>query len=129
MRQVCKRGFTLIELMIVLAIVAILATVAFPSYQNSVRKSNRAAAKSQMLELANRQQQFLLANRRYATYAELTSAGFSLPGDVSKFYTPTITTAASPPAFTITFTATGSQATDGNLTLGSDGTRTPADKW
>jgi type IV pilus assembly protein PilE len=129
MRQVRKRGFTLIELMIVLAIVAILATVAFPSYQNSVRKSNRAAAKSQMLELANRQQQFLLANRRYATYAELTSAGFSLPGDVSKFYTPTITTAASPPTFTITFTATGSQATDGNLTLGSDGTRTPADKW
>ncbi len=127
--RAARRGFTLIELMIACAIVAILAAVAYPSYTKHVQKSSRAAAKVQMMDLANRQQQYLLANRSYATKDQMESAGFHLPSDVSARYGYTVATASTPPAFTITFTPTGPQAADGELTLNSEGTRAPADKW
>ena len=52
-----QQGFTLIELMIVVAIVAILAAVAIPSYQQYVVKSNRSAAQSHLLSVDNKQEQ------------------------------------------------------------------------
>ena len=127
------RGFTLIELMITLVVVAILAAVAFPSYTNYTRKGARRAAQAAMMEMANRQQQYLLANRSYAV--DTSTLGYSLPSEVSSKYTADIVTntetspATSVPAFTITFTATGNQAADGNLTLTSDGAKAPSDKW
>jgi type IV pilus assembly protein PilE len=129
MRKLKERGFTLIELMIAVAIVAILASVAYPSYTQHIRKGNRAAAQAQMLDIANRQQQYLLSARRYATKTELETAGYSLPTDLAGRYGWAIDTAATPPAFTVTFTATGSQVEDGDLTLNSDGTKSPATKW
>lgn len=122
-------GFTLIELMIACAVVAILATVAYPAYLGQIRKSARAAAKAQMLDVANREQQFLLATRNFATVAQLEASGFTLPADVSAKYAYSVTVGSAPPYFTIVFTPTGSQAEDGVLTLSSDGTKTPADKW
>ena len=59
-------GFTLIEILIVVAIVAILATIAWPSYQSAMRKNNRAAVESHLSDIAQRQQQFLLDQRGYA---------------------------------------------------------------
>lgn len=47
------QGFTLVELMVTVAIIGILASIAYPSYQNSVMKSRRADAKSALMELAN----------------------------------------------------------------------------
>jgi type IV pilus assembly protein PilE len=82
-----------------------------------------------MMDLANRQQQYLLANRSYATKDQMEAAGFHLPSDVSARYGYAVATASTPPAFTITFTPTGPQAADGELTLNSEGTRAPADKW
>jgi type IV pilus assembly protein PilE len=59
------RGFTLIELMIVVAIVAILAMVAFPSYMESMRKSRRAEAKTALLDLAARQERYFTTHNAY----------------------------------------------------------------
>lgn len=122
-----QKGFTLIELMITLVIVAILAAVALPAYRDSVRKGHRRAAQSAMLELANRQQQFFVANRVYATTAQICP---SVPPEVTRYYTCAIaTTAGPPPGFTVTLTATGTQVRDGDLTLNSQGVKTPASKW
>jgi len=124
-------GFTLIELMMVIVIVAILLAVALPAYQNQVIRGHRAAAKSEMLEIANRQQQFLLSERAYASKAALTASGYALPSDVAGRYDFDVT-ADDPndvPIFEITFTPKGAQASDGNLTLNSEGVKLPADKW
>ena len=130
MRARPSYGFTLIELMITVAIVAILASVAYPSYQQYVIRSNRAAAQAQMLDIANRQQQFLLANRAYATKTVLESSGYVLPSEVAGRYTYDVPVGtAAVPSFTITFTPRGTQAADGALTLNSAGQKTPADKW
>ena len=61
-----SRGFTLIEVMIVVAVVAILSAIAYPSYQEHVRRSHRSAAQAFMLDVAARQQQRLIDMRSYA---------------------------------------------------------------
>ena len=60
-------GFTLIELMIAVAIVAILVTIGYPSYQQYVIRANRAEAQQVIMDIANRQEEFLLNNRKYGT--------------------------------------------------------------
>jgi len=69
-----QRGYTLIEILIVVAILGILAAVAIPSYQNSVLASNRSVAQAALLDLANRQEQFFLNSRTYS--ADLTDLGY-----------------------------------------------------
>ena len=134
------RGFTLIEVMIVVVIVAILASIAYPSYRNQVIKGNRAAAQGYMLSLASREEQIMLDNRAYKAAANNAAiAGvsglISVPSEVSKHYglkieSPNPGTPALP-SYLITATpiAGGIQATDGNLTLDSTGVKTPAAKW
>ena len=57
-------GFTLIELMIVVAIIAILAGIAYPSYMDQVRKGNRAKAQAFLMDVAQRQQSYLMVHRQ-----------------------------------------------------------------
>ncbi|MDO8437163.1 MAG: type IV pilin protein [Nitrosomonadaceae bacterium] len=130
MEQTNQHGFTLIELMIVVVIVGILAAIAYPSYTQYVVKASRAAAQAQMMDIANRQQQFLLANRSYVSKIELESSGYSLPADVSTRYSYTIDLGtAAVPSYTITFTPSGVQTDDGILTINNEGVKTPAAKW
>lgn len=126
-----QQGFTLIELMIVVAVIGILASIALPSYTQYIIKSNRVAAQSQMMEIANREQQFLFADRAYADKATLISSGYAPPTEVSAKYSydVTVDNTATPPTYTITFTPTGSQASDGALTLNNTGAKSPAGKW
>lgn len=124
------RGFTLIELMITVAVVGILASIALPSYKAYIVRSHRATAHTEMMDIANRQQQFLLANRTYATADELK---YTLPNSLVGKYTatiaPTAATTTTPPSFLITFApvAGGSQAEDGTLKLNQDGVK--EGKW
>ena len=60
-----KKGFTLIEIIVAVAIVGILAAIAYPSYQDSVRKSRRADAKGVLLEAAQWMERFFTENNRY----------------------------------------------------------------
>lgn len=65
MRTRQKNGFTLIELMVVVVIVSILASIAYPSYLNSVMKSRRADAKSALLQNAQFMERTYTANNTY----------------------------------------------------------------
>src|SRR5438034_3916694 len=80
------RGFTLLEVLIVLATVAILAAIALPAYQAQIRKGNRAAAQSYMMDLAQRQALYLLDARAYAS-TEAVLGYTATPADVTAYYT------------------------------------------
>lgn len=130
MQRLKQRGFTLIELMITVAVVGILAAVAYPSYQNAMVKNRRAAAQAFLADVAQREQQFLMDNRAYTD--STTTLKATAPADVTRYYTIAITAAAStPPSFTATATpiSTGSQALDGALSITHNGTKLPAGKW
>ena len=125
-----SRGFTLIELMIVVAIVAILAAVAYPSYTNYVIRSNRSAAQGFLLEVSNLQQRYLLDKRSYGDTTALNLAAIT-PATVSKNYTVTTEpkTGTALPGFKITATPIGSQlardTTCGTLEIDEAGAKTP----
>lgn len=121
-------GFTLVELMIVVVIIGILTAVGYPSYQAHLMKGKRASAQAHLMDIAQRQQQYLLDARNYAT--DLGTLNMTTPTDVSTYYTITFAvTAGTPPTFTITATPKGTQATDSVLTIDNTGVKTPADKW
>lgn len=67
MNKVNHNGFTLIELMIVVAIVAILATIGYPSYQGSVRKTHRTEAGGEVLAMAQRLEKIRAQEYSYAS--------------------------------------------------------------
>lgn len=121
------RGFSLIELMIAVAIVGILVAIAVPSYQNHLRKGRRADAQAFITQVAQRQQQYLLDARTYALGgAALSELSLSPPTSVSDHYAVTVTPAAPtvPPSFTVTATPTSTvQQPDGVLTLTNTGAK------
>lgn len=128
-----QKGFTLIELMIVVTVIAIIAAVAIPSYNNYTMRARRSDAQQLMMDISNRQAQFLLTTRTYTTNPGTGGLGTTKDGWTcdtdscdNAFYAVTIAVdnAATPPTFNITGNSIGSQATDGDLGLTSTGART-----
>ena len=77
-----NKGFTLIELMIVVAVIAVIAAIAYPSYQQYVKKTKRTEVQSYLMELSHKTASFKLVNRNYEglTLSEIGSAVFPISG-------------------------------------------------
>jgi len=73
-----QRGMTLLEILVVVAIIAITASIGYPSYMGYITRANRTAAKSVLLQIADRQEQFFANSKRYT--ANLTDLGYPANG-------------------------------------------------
>lgn len=67
--EVTSKGFTLIEVMVVCVIVAILASIAYPSYQNAVRRAKRTEAQSMLMQLMQQQERYYSKNNSYIAFS------------------------------------------------------------
>jgi type IV pilus assembly protein PilE len=101
-----SKGFTLIELMITVAIIGILAGIALPSYNSYVAKARRAEARGQLLQAAQYMQRFYAANDSYSTDRSGASVLSNMPANLQK----------SPAEGTALYQLNPSITTDGNYT-------------
>lgn len=130
MRAGASRGFTLIELMIVVAIIAVLAAIAYPSYTNHVTKTRRGAAAACAMEAAQFMERFYTTNLRYDQ--DRAGAAVALPtlqcqNEIQNFYAVSLRGATASGYF-IDAAPKGAQATNdtkcGTLTINQSGTKT-----
>lgn len=127
------QGFTLIELMIVVAIIGVLAAIAYPSYQGYIERTNRADMMSEMQQIANRIESNKITYRRYdriplsEIYSNTVSgAGTTFPNNGTALYNITVAPVSGTTLNGRNWTLTaepisGLQINDGNLTLNFEG--------
>jgi len=127
-------GFTLIELMIVVVVIAILASIAYPSYTRYMTRSHRAQAQSYLMEVAQREHEYFLDSREFASQATVFGVD-PVPAQVAEQYSLTIgpATPTSPPTFIVSAAprAGSMQASyhEPTLSITQDGTRSPSSVW
>jgi type IV pilus assembly protein PilE len=111
------KGFTLIELMIVVAVIAILASIAYPSYQNYVRQARRADAQEALMRIQLEQEKWRVNRTTYAVECTNCPPGENvLPNGIvmptSDYYTFTIPTTSTGTTYTIRATAIANKGQD-----------------
>jgi type IV pilus assembly protein PilE len=125
-----QRGVTLIELMIVVVIVAILASIGIPSYRSYVLRTHRTEAKTALMSLAASQEKFYLQNNRYADTGEhddAPPAGLGLPTTTENGWYTIAIVDGDAATFSARATATGSQTEDtdcASFTITATGVKT-----
>ena len=119
-----RHGFTLIELMIVVAIIGILAAIAYPSYQNYKIRVNRSDVQSELIRISQKLQSYKMVNRGYAN-ATLSGLGgaASYPATGTAFYTLNLAVDSDNQGYILTATPTSTtmQAGNGIICLNQDG--------
>jgi len=133
MKTRTEGGFSLIELMITVAIVGILASIAIPSYQDSIRKGKRAEGRAALVDLLQQQERYIGQRGTYAAFANSTGDGANFKvfsGDKSQdtSYLLTAETCPSPNdslknCVLLTAVSQFTDAEAGNLTITSFGTK------
>jgi type IV pilus assembly protein PilE len=126
MNKTKSTGFTLIELMIVVAIIGIIAAIAYPSYMDQVTKAKRSDGQSKLLDAMARQERYYSENNTYTvTMTDLGYAANPVPSDEGHY---NIAGAACGGGITqcvvLTATPTFTDALCGNLTYNSTNTKT-----
>ena len=123
-----SRGFTLIELMITMVLVAVVTVIAIASYTHQVTKSRRADAKTALLDLAAREERYFTSNNTYTNVAAnlgYTALPASIPGGAGAATYSVNVTAANATSFSAQATRAAVQATDecGDYTIDDRGTQ------
>lgn len=109
-----SKGFTLLELMVVVAIIGILAAVALPSYRGYINKANRLEAISLLTEMAARQEKFYNTSGTNSYTADATSLGYSAAAPTSEngYYQAAIVINATGQTFSLTATVVAGAGQD-----------------
>lgn len=110
------KGFTLLELMIVVVLVGIVTSYAFVSSSEHIKKSHRAEAKSLMLQVANQEERYYTENNAYGSMTDIGNASATITTD-SGNHQVTVAVAGDNMSYTITATPVNTDSECGNLTL------------
>ncbi|WP_418118465.1 type IV pilin protein [Variovorax sp. 350MFTsu5.1] len=138
-KRAAVRGFTLIELMVVVAVIGILAAIAYQSYTEAVLKGRRAQARTALLELMQQQERYMTQRNAYLAFSTNVASGATTPAGASSTFKVHSGDNSSAPAYwlsadkcgsqpitdcvLLTATPTGTDAAAGSLTLSSTGAK------